>query len=262
MPSFTDSTGTTIHLTTAPRRIVSLVPSQTELLHALGLEEEVVGITRFCVHPTEWFRNKTRIGGTKDVQVQKLLSLQPNLVIANKEENIREQVEAIRQQVPVYTTDVNGLKDALEMIAVIGEITGRSAQARQINDTIREGFRRLEPIPGGPRTAYLIWKDPYMAAGGDTFIHDMLQRCGLTNIYASAQRYPVTSVGELKELDTRLLLLSSEPYPFREKHIRELQEALPDTRILLVDGEYFSWYGSRLIGAADYFRQFSLKFHS
>lgn len=243
-----------------PKRIVSLVPSQTELLYDLRLDERVVGITKFCVHPDSWFRSKLRIGGTKTVNIEKVLSLQPDLILANKEENVKEQVEALAAELPVWMSDVNNLSDAIGMIRTIGIMTDTSARAAGIISTIETGFSQLPSPATGIRCAYFIWKDPYMTTGGDTFINDMLTRCGLQNIYAHQSRYPVITLDELKAAECELVLLSSEPYPFKEKHLAEIQTALPGARVMLVDGEMFSWYGSRLIKAADYFTSLKLRF--
>lgn len=256
MPSFTDQLNRKIFLPSLPQRIVSLVPSQTELLYDLGLGERVVGITKFCVHPEEWFRGKTRVGGTKTINIEKVLSLQPDLIIANKEENIKEQIDALSEKTPVWVSDVNNLEDACNMIIQVGEITDTVSKATIIVEKVREGFDCLQiarqQITNDLRCAYLIWRDPYMTIGGDTFIHDLLSRCGLQNVFTNRERYPSVTLTELKGQQCQLVLLSSEPYPFKEKHIAEIQEALPAAKVLLVDGEMFSWYGSRLIRSATY----------
>jgi ABC-type Fe3+-hydroxamate transport system substrate-binding protein len=235
-------------------RIVSLVPSQTELLHSLGLEDEVVGITKFCIHPSAWFRTKTRVGGTKNLHPETIDALKPDLILANKEENDRQQVEALASRYTTWVSDVKSLPDALDMIRTVGNLTHRNTQAQSLADEIRRRFDTLIPISGSPTTAYLIWRDPYMAAGGDTFIHDMLRRCGLTNALAAVDRYPIVDTETLSRCN--LILLSSEPYPFREKHIDELKQLLPSSvDIALVDGQIFSWYGSRLLEAPAYFSQ-------
>jgi len=243
MPSFTDQTGRSIELHSIPRRIVSLVPSQTELLSYFGLDEEVVGITKFCVHPDQWFKTKTGVGGTKQVSMEAIHALQPDLIIANKEENVKEQIEALAKHYPVWVSDVNNLDDAYSMISSLAAITGKPDT---LVGQIKEAFENLGDFPP-VRTAYLIWRKPYMAAGKDTFIHDMLRRCGFINII-DKERYPEVSIEELRECD--VVLLSSEPFPFSKKHIDELQ--LP---AMLVDGEMFSWYGSRLLHAPAYFAQ-------
>ena len=259
MPFFTDQCNRTISLPGTPLRIVSLVPSQTELLYDLGLTESVVGITKFCVHPEKWFRSKTRVGGTKYVNMDIVHSLQPDLVIANKEENTKEQVDAIAANYPVWISDIGSLKDALQMINDIGDITGTMDQANDLIVKIDTGFLELsEQVKikkHKPATAYFIWQNPYMAAGGDTFIHSMMEHCGLENIFKDTARYPEATIEHLQNANCRLLLLSSEPFPFKEKHIETLQQQLPDTKILLADGEMFSWYGSRLLHAPTYFKQ-------
>ncbi|WP_207493867.1 ABC transporter substrate-binding protein [Aridibaculum aurantiacum] len=242
------------------QRIVSLVPSQTELLYHLGLEDEVVGITKFCINPERWFRSKQRIGGTKTVDIEKVMLLKPTLIIANKEENVKEQVEALQEIAPVYVSDVNNLEEALEMISTIGTLTNKHEKAKEIKQTIQKNFEQLEnadllQLKQKLSCAYLIWREPYMAAAGDTFIGDMLRRCGFSNILEDTTRYPQVTKDQLAESGCDLLLLSSEPYPFKEKHIQELQQYLPATRIVLVDGEMFSWYGSRLVDAPKYFHQ-------
>jgi len=258
MPLYTDQCGRSVSITNSPQRIISLVPSQTELLYDLGLDDRVAGITKFCIHPNEWFRSKTRIGGTKTIKMDIIHHLQPDLIIANKEENVREQVEELANKYPVWVSDVNNLEDALEMIAGIGKITSTYEKAEDIARTIRNKFDALTPIlqlTAPNSTCYLIWKDPYITVGGNTFINDMLQYTGLTNIFVTLNRYPEISITQLQTTNPRLVLLSSEPYPFRQIHVDELKQQLPNTKILLVDGELFSWYGSRLLKAPSYFNE-------
>jgi ABC-type Fe3+-hydroxamate transport system substrate-binding protein len=245
-----------------PKRIISLVPSQTELLYDLGLDEELIGITKFCIHPNEWFRSKTRVGGTKTVNIDKVKSLSPDLILANKEENVKEQVEALVEVAPVYVSDIKNLEDALDMIKHVGKLVNREQKANEMAEKINSDFGRLKSFvePNNQsthqlNTAYLIWKEPYMAAGGDTFIHDLMCRCRFKNVLSDQQRYPQVSIELLKKLDCNVLLLSSEPYPFKQKHIDELQQQLGGIKILLVDGEMFSWYGSRLLHSVEYFER-------
>ena len=238
-----------------PQRIVSLVPSQTELLHYLGLETETIGITKFCVHPQSWFKTKERVGGTKTVNLDKIKKIKPDLIIANKEENVREQIEELAADYPVWLTDVNNLADALQMIKDIGILTGKTETATALINSISIGFKAMPKTEESVETAYLIWRKPYMSVGGDTFINDMLLQCGFVNIFASQKRYPAITIAQLQTVNCQLLLLSSEPYPFKQKHIDELSSQLPNTKIILADGEFFSWYGSRLQKAPQYFMQ-------
>jgi ABC-type Fe3+-hydroxamate transport system substrate-binding protein len=236
-------------------RIVSLVPSQTELLYDLGLNKEVIGITKFCIHPTQWYKNKPRIGGTKNVKTAEIKKLNPDLVIANKEENVKEQVEELAQCYDVLVTDINNLRDAINMINDVGVLTGKANEALQISKKIENKFQRLQQktsLNKKIKIAYLIWQNPFMTVGGDTFINNMMEYCGFENVFSSQERYPEITLEDLKN-NCELILLSSEPYPFKEKHLNEIQSQITTTKIILVDGEMFSWYGSRLLKAADYF---------
>lgn len=237
-----------------PQRIISLVPSQTELLFDLGLGDRVVGITKFCVHPMHWFKSKTRIGGTKQVNIQSAKALQPDLIIANKEENVKEQVEALADIAPVYVTDVGTLAEALNMIQAVGQLTHTAVAAQKIINTISLKLAEFQPVTKANGVLYLIWREPFMCAGTDTFISDMLLHCGLHNL-APATRYPALTAEDIHHINPPVVLLSSEPYPFKQKHMAELQAILPNRNIRLVDGEMFSWYGSRLLHAADYLQQ-------
>jgi ABC-type Fe3+-hydroxamate transport system substrate-binding protein len=245
----------TADLTYLPKRIASLVPSQTELLFDLGLDAETIGITKFCVHPSSWFKTKSSVGGTKSVNIDKVHQLKPDLIIANKEENVKDQIEALAANYPVWLTDVNNLQDAQQMIADIGTLTGKSALATAIINNISNGFKGIPKMKKPVKTAYLIWRKPYMTAGGDTFINDMLEQCGFENIFSDKKRYPQININQLPIAHCQLLLLSSEPYPFKQKHIDELSTQLPRTKIILADGEFFSWYGSRMLQSPAYFKQ-------
>lgn len=256
MPVFTDMTGREIVLDRRPERIVSLVPSQTELLSDFGLNDEVVGITKFCVHPEHWYRSKARVGGTKTVNLEQVRALRPDLIIANKEENVRDQVAELEQIAPVWTSDIKNLDDALVMIRNLGEVLGKAPEANRLADQVAGDFSSLknEPLLQHHRTAYAIWYKPWMWAGGDTFISDVLGHCGLENVLQKIERYPAMDLQQLSGLNPSLLLLSSEPFPFKEKHILELSATFPDARIELVDGELFSWYGSRLLKSVPYLK--------
>jgi ABC-type Fe3+-hydroxamate transport system substrate-binding protein len=254
MITLTDQTGRTLTLPSPARRIISVVTSQTELLYDLGLGEEVVGITRFCVHPRQWFNQKTRVGGTKDLKIDLIRSLSPDLIVANREENEKLQVEALQATCPVWTSDIKNSEDAYEMIQAVGQLTGKEMEAFALVSQIRAEFQSLgNPAPLD--CLYLIWKNPYMAAGGDTFISHMLEQAGFRNMLAGQRRYPLLTETDIQSLEPAVLLLSSEPYPFRDKDLAELQGLLPRTRILLADGEMFSWYGSRMLLAPGYFQQ-------
>ena len=255
MPRYIDQLNKEIILKKPPVRIISLVPSQTELLYELGLADKVAGITKFCVHPDEWFRSKTRVGGTKDIHISKVQELQPDLIIANKEENLRDQVAELEKIAPVWTSDISTVDDALQMIYSIGEITDSKEYANLIIKKITTSFTEIRKITDSlknTRTAYLIWKDPYMSVGADTFIHEIMTLAGMQNVFADSKRYPEISIRDIQSGGAELVLLSSEPYPFKEKHITELSQQLPGIKIMLVDGEMFSWYGSRMMHLGAY----------
>jgi ABC-type Fe3+-hydroxamate transport system substrate-binding protein len=255
MPLYKDQTGHEILLNEPVKRIISLVPSQTELLYDLGLRDEVIGITKFCIHPDNWFHSKQRVGGTKNLHMDVIRDLKPDLIIANKEENVKEQVEELAAQYPVWTSDIHTPQQAFEMIAEIAKIVDKEAAAKELLFDIKSNFEQLRTtISIQHRAIYLIWQQPYMTIGGDTFIDAMMKLAGFENIYGDQFRYPEITVEEIAAQKPAYLLLSSEPYPFKQKHIEGLQPHLPDTKILLVDGEMFSWYGSRMLKAASYFQ--------
>jgi ABC-type Fe3+-hydroxamate transport system substrate-binding protein len=237
-----------------PQRIISLVPSQTELLYSLQLDQQTVGITKFCIHPKEWHTVKTRIGGTKNINIDTIKKLQPDLIIANKEENVKEQIEMLATDYPVWVTDVNTVADALHMILDIGQLTGKSEAAASLVSNIKHQFSTIVGVYPPIRTAYLIWNNPYMTIGGDTFINDILKKAGLQNVFEKNIRYPQITVNDIKNSNCQLLLLSSEPYPFKQQHIASLQQYLPGVKMMLADGEMFSWYGSRMLLVPEYLK--------
>jgi ABC-type Fe3+-hydroxamate transport system substrate-binding protein len=256
MQEYKDQMGNTLHLPHTPKRIVSLVPSQTELLYDLGLTDEVVGQTLFCIHPKAQHDSKPRVGGTKKLQPDKIRELKPDLLIGNKEENDQSQIEELQKEFPVWMSDIKNLEDALQMIMCIGEITDTVVQATRLCKSIQTAFSIFATtVNSSPvKVLYLIWRQPYMAAGTDTFISDMIQQIGWYNVLTEV-RYPELSAQEITVLDPDIILLSSEPYPFKNEHILELKMICPGAHIRLVDGEIFSWYGSRLLKAAAYFSE-------
>lgn len=256
-PIVTDQMGRKVQLPEPPLRIVSLVPSQTELLADLNLDQEVVGITKFCVHPEGWFRTKDRVGGTKKLKIEAIKALAPNLIIGNKEENTAEDIKALEKEYPVWMSDIEDLEDALEMIRTVGLLTDQQPAAEELAGQIQGAFidlnqyiQRLPPVSA----AYLIWRDPYMVAARETFIDCMLQQAGFRNVFGRERRYPEVRLEAIAEREPEVILLSSEPYPFKDKHIAEIQVACPMSDIQLIDGELFSWYGSRLLKSPAYFK--------
>ena len=234
------------------QRIISLVPSQTELLYSLGLDEEVVGITKFCVHPQTWFKTKQRVGGTKNFHLDRIYALKPDLILANKEENTQAQIEKLQTQYPVYISDIQTIKDALQMIADVGYLVNKKSEAAKLIEQINIAQQTHLQVATASKTLYLIWHQPYMAAGVDTFINDMMKAAGFENCVLS-NRYPSLSMDEIIALNPSHIFLSSEPFPFKQKHIDELKNVLPNAKVILVDGELFSWYGSRMLQSFEYF---------
>nr|WP_026464008.1 helical backbone metal receptor [Adhaeribacter aquaticus] len=234
-----------------PKRIVSLVPSQTELLFDLCLSDRIVGVTKFCIYPAEKVKTKTIIGGTKNFHFELIHQLQPDLIIGNKEENYQEGILELQKWYPVWMSDIYNLQDAYKAIKQIGQVTDTVPAAKKILDNIQRGFNQLRPQANIP-AAYFIWRKPYMSIGSQTFIQDILAKAGFHNIFGHLSRYPAIQAVELKTANPKVILLSSEPYPFSQKHIKEFQEICPEAIIKLVDGEMFCWYGSRLQYAAAY----------
>lgn len=238
-----------------PTRIISLVPSQTELLYDLGLRDEVIGITKFCIHPDEWFRRKQRVGGTKNLKIDLIKSLNPDLILANKEENLKEEIEILQNDFNVYVSDISTINEALQMIEDIGKLVHCQQKSIEIVNGIKAEMMTQSRLEKKDKidALYFIWQNPYMVAGNDTFIHDMMLEAGFNNL-VKQNRYPMMTLEEIKSINPTVIMLSSEPFPFADKHIIEWQMQLPNTKIILVDGELFSWYGSRMLKSFQYFR--------
>ncbi|MBI3233967.1 MAG: ABC transporter substrate-binding protein [Bacteroidetes bacterium] len=244
MPITTDQMHRKVEVPKNPQRIISLVPSQTELLYYLGLTDEVVGQTLFCVHPPEMHESKPRVGGTKKINFEKIKELQPDLIIGNKEENDQQQMEELMKLYPVWMSDIKNLSSAFEMILKVGYLIRRDKKAKELVVDIQKRFHLVKEAEN-KKCIYLIWKNPWMVAGNDTFINEILTLKGYINLVKG--RYPELTTEQLAELKPESILLSSEPYPFKDKHIEELKHYLPHVEIKLVDGELYSWYGSRML---------------
>ena len=249
--NFTDQLTRTIYLPHPPKRIISLVPSQTELLVDLGLEDRIVGVTKFCVHPRDLREKKTIVGGTKNYRFEVIDSLQPDLIIGNKEENDKEGIEILASKYPVWMSDILTVEDSLKMILGLGKITDTLFKAEEIVNQLKMDLNMAMPFKG--TAVYLIWNDPIMVAGQNTFINEMLSIAGFKNLI-STSRYPELNIEDLQALDPDYLLLSSEPFPFKDKHLSYFKTLLPNSSVRIVDGELFSWYGSRLLKAQFYFK--------
>jgi len=253
--TFTDQLGRLVYLSGLPKRIISLVPSHTELLFSLGLHQEIVGVTKFCTKPIDQVDLIPKVGGTKQVNLEKIAALAPDFIIANKEENTKGDIEWLMERFPVWISDIFTLEDALVMISETGKMVGKHSEAMALNNKIISGFDALLSLQNNvkKRVAYLIWKDPLMVSGKNTFIDHILTRAGFENAIDES-RYPVLTEGQLREVAPDLIFLSSEPYPFKEKHMEDFRSICPHSKIILVDGEMFSWYGSRLQFTSSYIR--------
>ncbi|MDR6300593.1 ABC transporter substrate-binding protein [Mesonia maritima] len=244
-------------LNKTPERIISLVPSQTELLVDLGLEEKLLGVTKFCVHPATIRKEKKIVGGTKEVKIEEIKALQPDLILCNKEENTKKMVKELEKIAPVHVSDIHNLEEAYEMIQQYGEIFSVEEKASILIEKIQQEFLDFQQSiqhKKVKKVAYFIWRNPWMVAGGNTFINYLLNLNKFENVYENMERYPAIKLEELREVD--YLLLSSEPFPFHEKYIFEFEPYINTEKIKFVDGEYFSWYGSRLKDAFQYFKKF------
>lgn len=252
--TFTDPLNNKLEIIYPPQKIISLVPSHTELLFDLGLSNEIAGRTKFCIHPKEKVKSLPIVGGTKNFNIPKIISINPDLIIANKEENDKEGINELEKDFPVWVSDIKDLDSCLQMIQQVGKLIGREKKGKDVAEFIKTEFLDLRPEKRYT-VAYLIWKNPYMTIGKDTFIHQMLNLAGFDNVFADSLRYPVISAEDIENRNPDLIFLSSEPYPFKEKHLLELSEISPASGIKLVRGDFFSWHGSRLLYAPQYFKK-------
>lgn len=256
---FTDQLDRTFLLNKTPKRIISLVPSQTELLCDLGLEDTIVGVTKFCIHPFYIKQTKTIVGGTKNIKIDIIKELNPDIILCNKEENTKEIVEICEQIAPTHISDIFTIDDSLELIKQYGELFSRRTEASKIIQKINfklNNFQTFITDKETKKVAYFIWRNPWMVAGNSTFINHLLELNKFENIYKNKNRYPEVAIKKIRlEGDPDLVFLSSEPYPFTEEHAFELGRFTHHAKTIFVDGEMFSWYGSRLLKAFNYFKQ-------
>ncbi len=259
---FKDQLHRNLYLDDFPQRIISLVPSQTELLVDLGLEENIIGITKYCVHPTRLKESKTIVGGTKKVNYKRIIALNADIIICNKEENTEEIVNELEKKFSVYVSDVTTINDSFKMILDFGQLFNAKPKADQLVTNIQSKLNAfnnfIEHYPS-KKVTYFIWKKPWMVAGGNNYINDILKLNKFENIFEnSPDRYLEVYIEYLTSLNPdlkpELILLPSEPYPFKKEHVDELKKYI-DCQFAFVDGEMFSWHGSRLLKALDYFRE-------
>lgn len=255
-----DQIGRVVAVPQQPQRIISLVPSQTELLFHLGVGDAVVGRTRYCIHPAEQVQRVRSIGGTKKYRFDVIDQLQPDLIIGNKEENDEAGIRQLAASYPVWISDIMTLSDALAMICQVGQLVNAVDKAEQLAADIAARFAQLPRRQRPFRVAYFIWQKPFMVVAAQTFIHDVLTRWGCVNAFAEEGngRYPVVTSEQIHAANLDAILLSSEPFPFTEKHQQAFMAQFPGIPVHLIDGEMLSWYGSRLLLTVDYLRHFDL----
>jgi ABC-type Fe3+-hydroxamate transport system substrate-binding protein len=239
--------GNRLLLEKTPVRVISLVPSITEYLIDLGVH--VIGRTKFCVHPVEDVQDITIIGGTKNFQFSTIDQLEPDLIIGNKEENYQEGITRLKASFPVWMSDIYSPPDAEEMMRSLSVLLDRQAQGEILIAGYQKKLAEIKDAESGS-VLYLIWQKPYMAAGKKTYIDSFLSHQGYDNVVQKT-RYPEITVDTLAERQPDHVLLSSEPFPFKTEHVEALRQMLPNANIRLVNGEFYSWYGSRLAKLKD-----------
>ena len=251
---FVDHLDRKVKIEFPPKRIISTVPSQTELLADLGLDDEIVGITRFCTYPKGWKKSKTIIGGTKRLDFNKISSLNPDLIIGNKEENIKPQVEEIANEYPYWISDVQCFDDNQKLIKDVGALCNRRTEAEVICSRIESVCSTIRSVQKKPkRVAYFIWRNPFMVAGNNTYINSILENLGFENVFQNLEgRYPRVTLDDLKRVEVDEVFLSSIPFPFNEIHAQEFKLFFPNLKVTFVDGEVFSYYGSRIAKSEEY----------
>jgi ABC-type Fe3+-hydroxamate transport system substrate-binding protein len=248
-----DQIGRHITLKGSPDKIVSLVPSITELLFDLVPMNRIAGRTKFCIHPQEKIIDIPKVGGTKTIDLSKIKNISPDLILANLEENTKEQIEELYKDYPVYISNVKDIKSCISMINDVARLTNATQPATKIIKEIEQEFTLSKASKIS--CIYLIWNKPYMCAGNDTYISAMLSAAGFQNLLQES-RYPEITIDQINTLQPEVILLSSEPFPFKDKHIDILKSNLSYAPIIkLVDGEMFSWYGSRTAPGLRYGKQ-------
>ncbi len=254
--TYSDQLNNKIILDKIPRKIVSLVPSQSELLFDLGLSERICGVTKFCILPKDKVRSKIKIGGTKNLNIELIKSINPDLIIAGKEENDKEQIMQLKRYFPVWVSNVTNFESALDMIREISFITGEEFAGNKIINYIQKQYNKFENNNFKKHKAlYFIWRKPYMVAGGDTFIGDMMEKAYFLNEAKQLNRYPAINSDNINDFNPEIILLCDEPYRFGDKHKIEFKKMYPKTQVLLTNGQYFGWYGSRMKYAFKYFKE-------
>jgi ABC-type Fe3+-hydroxamate transport system substrate-binding protein len=251
-----DDMGREVALDRPAKRIVCLVPSITETLFAFGAGDRVVGVTDYCIHPASGVAGKPRLGGTKNADVDRILLLQPDLVIANAEENRRHQIEKLEGAgIPVFVTFPKTIDEAIKMMRDIAVLTDTRDAAETVLRDLEAARTEVHAAGDGPRVLCPIWKNPYMSINRDTFVDGILRESGGRNVFAArTERYPVFELADAAAERPDVILLPTEPYHFVESDKAEFSglgdvPAVRDGRIHIVEGELLSWYGPRIARA-------------
>ncbi len=259
---YVDALGRTLEVKSPPRRIVSLVPSLTEALFVFGVGEAVVGVTNFCVEPREAVAAKTKVGGTKTLNVAQVVELRPDLVVASAEENRKEDMEAlVREGLPVFVTLPRSVAAGIDLMERLAEMTGATEVGGRVVKEARRALAEVQAVNEGrepARTFCPIWRKPWMTVGPDTYMHDFITVCGGANVFGwRHERYPRVDLSDMAERDPEVVLLPDEPYRFGAKHVPEITafegvSAVRNGRIYLLGGKHLCWYGPRIAGSLRY----------
>lgn len=239
--------------------MISFAPAITDTLYSLQLDKEIVGRTRFCIHPKDKVQHAVNVGGTKDMKLERVHALKPDLIVMEKEENTKEMVEELEKHYPVYVCEIQTVPDAMVMIKTLGDITDRKKQANLLYQNITTAFKKIPIDYKHKRVAYVIWKNPFMVVGKNTYIQSLLEKLGFINPFIAYEgRYPTIDAEDFKKEQLDYILLATEPYPFRVEHKADFRAIAPNAQPVIVDGEMF-WYGVKMLDAVTYFNQSFLR---
>lgn len=255
MRKMTDHVGRTIEIAISPKRIISLCPAITTTLFSIGLDKEIIGRTRYCLFPENKVEQLEVVGGTKDINLEKIRTLNPDLIIAEKEENTEEIVLQLEKEFPVYVFEVQSIEDNDRMIQDLGQLTNKETASARLREQILQALGSL-PNLQGKKVAYMIWQNPFMVVGDDTYINALLGAMNLVNPFTAVEgRYPVVTLEDLQQMDLDYLLLATEPFRFKERHVEKMASLLTTVQVSLIDGEMF-WYGVNMIDGANYLKNY------
>ncbi len=260
MVTINDATGRQLEFSRPPKRIISLVPSLTELLFHLKLDDEIFGVTNYCIHPSSKYSQKTKIGDPRDINMALIKAMEPDLILASKEENPREDIEFMMGEFKVFVSDIRTFEGAMCLIYEVGKIVDRKKDAKRLIKKLQVAYKPFPLLDKEIPIAYLIWNNPFMTINNNTFLHSMLEKVGFRNVFADEEeRYPTVTHEQILKMKPRYIFLSTEPYPFTESIMQELQPIFEGAQLKIVDGEMFAWYGYRMLRAAGYFQELAVE---